>query len=265
MYYLLLLSRKYRFVTCKNCHTEFEGNFCNNCGQKAEVSRINLQYLLNEVNQNFLQLDRGFFYTVWKLLSQPGEQIKGYLDGQRKSITKPLTFVLITSTIYVIFTQISGSQTLLGDILGGVSTSINESEDGKGSITNEIVIWLSYNYLYATLALLPMYSLASFYAFRYAKKNYFEHIIINLYITGLQTLIFSFYSLALSHFEKEVYALTMIPISLSFFYNGWVFYLIFNDIGIVSRLLRILWMYVLYCLLLMLLMLISGLLEALLS
>lgn len=34
-------------MICKNCEQQFQGSFCNNCGQKSNVKRINFAYLLH--------------------------------------------------------------------------------------------------------------------------------------------------------------------------------------------------------------------------
>ena len=50
--------------TCKNCEQDLQGNFCQNCGQKSTVQKINYNYLINEVSESvffsgieFLPLD----------------------------------------------------------------------------------------------------------------------------------------------------------------------------------------------------------------
>jgi hypothetical protein len=73
------------------------------------------------------------------------------------------------------------------------------------------------------------------------------------------------YSLLLIRFEEEFYYLPLIPITIAFLYNGWVFFSIFDGIFKISRIVRIVWMYILYFLLLLSLLMIAGVVEVLAS
>lgn len=48
-------------MLCKNCGNEFEGHFCNNCGQKATVKRLTYKSLADNLMHGFLHVDKGFF------------------------------------------------------------------------------------------------------------------------------------------------------------------------------------------------------------
>ena len=43
---------------CKNCGTEFNGNFCSNCGQPAKLKRIDAHYIKHEI-EHVLHYDKG--------------------------------------------------------------------------------------------------------------------------------------------------------------------------------------------------------------
>jgi len=51
---------------CKNCHANFEGLYCPQCGQKI-FNRFDFRYVIEEL-QNLLELDRGIFNNFKKLL-----------------------------------------------------------------------------------------------------------------------------------------------------------------------------------------------------
>ena len=88
-------------MVCKNCENEFNGNFCNNCGQKSNTRKINYNYLIEEISNNVFQVHRGIFFTVKELSYRPGHSIREFLNGKRKQHFKPVGFVLITSALYV--------------------------------------------------------------------------------------------------------------------------------------------------------------------
>ncbi len=163
-------------MICKNCGHKFEGNFCSNCGQDSEVDKINAKYIIKEILHSIFELDKGFFYTVKELFRRPGHSIRDYLQGKRKNHYKPILFVIITATIYLLSTLITGEKTFLGDFLYGAISGFNDKEFKP--VSNALT-WGANNYTYITLILMPFFSFASFVSFRKAGYNYFEHLIIN--------------------------------------------------------------------------------------
>jgi hypothetical protein len=91
-------------VRCLNCNTEFQGNFCFHCGQKASVTRLTWKSLLDEFLHFFTHAEHSFIYTSKQLVVAPGVIVKAFLDGQRKKVHKPVTFLLIWLAILKIFT-----------------------------------------------------------------------------------------------------------------------------------------------------------------
>ena len=55
---------------CKNCDNQFEGNYCNECGQEAEVQKINLRFIWYDLQQGLLNFDSGVLYTIKELFTQ---------------------------------------------------------------------------------------------------------------------------------------------------------------------------------------------------
>ncbi|SNR17667.1 DUF3667 domain-containing protein [Tenacibaculum jejuense] len=175
-------------MNCKNCNAEVIGNFCSNCGQKTNVDTIDFKYLLSEINNSIFQVDHGFFYTIKQLAIAPGHSVKDFIDGKRKKYFKPITFVLILSTIYGLIAGISGEKTMLADFVSGWSNYENSEFDSHDKIF--VFQWLIKNYAYAMLLLLPVFSLGSYLSFRKYKYNYFEHLVLNSFITGQQAIIY---------------------------------------------------------------------------
>jgi len=50
--------------------------------------------------------------------------------------------------------------------------------------------WLIHNYSYTALLLIPVFSYASFLAFKKSNFNYLEHLVLNTFLFGQITLIF---------------------------------------------------------------------------
>jgi len=181
-------------MKCKNCEHSVTGNFCFNCGQKTTVQRINFEYLVNEFSDSVLQINRGLLFTIKELFTNPGHSIRQYLEGKRKPHVKPLAYILLLSTIYVLVSQFFDESTVLGGNLRGFMKGFAESTDqadGEPTIGRQFITWLSNNYAIASLLFLPLFSFVSYSVFKRFEYNYWEHIVLNAFITGQQTLIYT--------------------------------------------------------------------------
>ena len=209
-------------MICKNCGQNFNGNFCNNCGQNANVGKIDIKYLLQEIPNSIFQVNRGIFFTIIELFTRPGNSIREFLDGKRKKHFKPLAFVFLISTLYVLTAYLTDKYTFLGDGISGIADSLNNKET-EYSITVKILNWFAQNHAYATLLILPFFSLASYLTFIKSKYNYFEHLILNFYITGQQMVIYLMLTILFFVFKIEGYFIDIIPFTIGILYLFWVF------------------------------------------
>jgi len=77
--------------------------------------------------------------------------------------------------------------------------------------------FVSTNYAYVILILLPFYALASRIAFRKLGYNYLEHFVINAYVVGQQAIIYSaFMLLLLLPISEDVAAQIILISSISY-------------------------------------------------
>jgi hypothetical protein len=87
---------------CLNCGAELHGAYCRQCGQKANVERITLRYVLQEVFRFFTHIESGFLYTSIQMLRAPGITTKNFIEGKRKSYQTPVSYFLIWITVYML-------------------------------------------------------------------------------------------------------------------------------------------------------------------
>lgn len=89
-------------ITCLNCGKLFEGNFCPDCGQKAEVERLTPAVLLKEALHFFFHFEKGFLFTAWNFIVRPGKASIDFLNGKRKQFQKPVSYILILTGLYIL-------------------------------------------------------------------------------------------------------------------------------------------------------------------
>ena len=212
-------------MKCKNCGHIFEGHFCSDCGQKSNVGKINFNYLINELTTNVFQVNRGILYTIKELFTRPGHSIREFIEGKRKYHFKPLAFVLLAATIYVLVMHIIEQETNLGQGLSGMTRGLKSATDDKidFSYTLNILEWMTKNYAYSTLILIPFFSFSTYLAFKSTKYNYFEHLILNFFVTGQQLVIYIIFALLYFLLNIENKYASIIPFALTILFQFWTF------------------------------------------
>ncbi len=113
---------------CLNCGTEFEGDFCPECGQSAETGRFTLKFIFGNLLAAILGRDGGVTYTLKNLFSRPGKMIVEILDGKRRKYVSPFPMLFLALTVYILIFTLTGSK-------GGLSSelSLNLSNDAAAN------------------------------------------------------------------------------------------------------------------------------------
>lgn len=91
-------------LTCKSCGHLFEGNFCNQCGEKViRKEDRKLRYFLGELFNALTFADNKLFRTLKLMLLKPGQLSGNYVEGKRKAFMKPLGIFFLGNLIYFLF------------------------------------------------------------------------------------------------------------------------------------------------------------------
>jgi len=221
-------------MICKNCASKTSSNFCADCGQRTSVDKINFRYFQDAISNNILQINKGLFFTVKELFTRPGYSIKEYIEGKRKLHFNPLSYVLVFSTIYFLFSKFIGNATIINDFMEGFYGADGIGLEGERETS--IITMLMDNYAYTTLLLIPLYALSSYIIFRKEGYNYFEHLVLNCFITGHQAI---FYSLAALIPVGNVHEIGVaIAVLCSVIFTFCVFWQLFKQKGILGVIIR---------------------------
>jgi Protein of unknown function (DUF3667). len=89
---------------CKNCSEEIALNFCPNCGQK-KAKRIDRNYIKDEIQYTVLHMNKGFFYSIKKILKAPGKTAREFVEGNRVNHYKPILLVFVVAGISAFLTN----------------------------------------------------------------------------------------------------------------------------------------------------------------
>jgi hypothetical protein len=81
--------------TCANCGTQFNGNYCHECGQKKfDRNDFTIKEFSRELMDEIFDLDSKLFSTIQLLVFRPGHLTLDYLEGKQKSYIGPVKLYL---------------------------------------------------------------------------------------------------------------------------------------------------------------------------
>lgn len=95
---------------CLNCGTEFEGNFCPECGQSADSGRFTMKFIFENLIAAFTSKDGGIWFTLKNMFTRPGAMVVDILNGKRKSYFSPFPMLFFVLTVYILLFSITGSR-----------------------------------------------------------------------------------------------------------------------------------------------------------
>ncbi|MBX2934020.1 MAG: DUF3667 domain-containing protein [Ferruginibacter sp.] len=167
--------------TCHNCSALITGNFCINCGQK-KYKRIDKKYIWDELQYTLFHTNKGFLYSIKKILKNPGKTAMEFINGNRVNHYKPILLVFILSGIA---TFISYKLLKLKEVMNDYYTQKNINSSQMGDFMNFLANYTSI----IILLLIPLFALSTWIAFKKWGHNYYEHLVINAYIQSFYTLI----------------------------------------------------------------------------
>lgn len=177
-------------IKCKNCNTEITDNYCSNCGQAANLKRIDGHYVLHEI-RHILHFEKGFLYTLKSLVTNPGENIRHFFTESRARLVKPIIFIIVCSLIYTIIMGLFHFDLTVGKV---TIISISGTLPGTpGKLLNWIQNHLGYANIYFGIFIAFWLRLL----FRKHEYNVFEILILMCYILGISMLIHSITTLIL--------------------------------------------------------------------
>ena len=226
---------------CLNCGTEFEGNFCPECGQSADTGRFTMRFIFENLLAAFLSKDGGIWFTLKNLFTRPGAMVVEILNGKRRRYFSPFSMLICSLTLYVIILSLSGShqeyREFENKIQKAEETYVIESENTINDRDTEINVTTKktlskilgkavsfYNNHYTLLYMLtlPLFVTAARKCYgkanrkRYNRAEYVVAIVYALVIVVLYRCIVSLVYLASADFSSKMGAWMPLVIATAF-------------------------------------------------
>ncbi|MCL3780388.1 DUF3667 domain-containing protein [Prolixibacteraceae bacterium JC049] len=100
---------------CKNCETEFKGNFCPNCGQSILEMDRPFSFIIYDFMGNMFAFDSRFFRSLYTLMFRPGRLTRDFVEGKRQRYMSPLKLYVFVSFVFFLLMSI-GTKRLVSDL-----------------------------------------------------------------------------------------------------------------------------------------------------
>jgi len=196
---------------CRSCGGPVTGRYCPACGENMETKRLTVKGLLHEAFHFFTHFDKGFPYTLKKLIIAPGTMQKEYVNGFRSKYQKPFSMFFICATLAAL---------ALYWINISLVKYFDAGDAGEAEFFHQYWVILQ-------VIMMPLYTLITYLFFRESKMNYAEILVFQLYLfsflflvlTLIHLLKFISPHLQTRYIELPVIILYTVITNFNFFYN----------------------------------------------
>lgn len=170
-------------MICITCETAHQENFCPNCGERAGVPKITFKSMFAETFSTVTNMDKGFLLNLKYLSLNPRQLVTNYLQGKRKGIFNPISFLILAVTIYLIVDS-------LIDVPNINSTKEIKSSDKSSALRDASLEAGRFVHAYIKYFwILTIFWLGVATKLMFGKYNFAEHLTINSFIIGYATLL----------------------------------------------------------------------------
>jgi len=171
-------------MECKNCGNQFEGKYCNQCGQRV-AERLTIKSLWSLAGEDLFGVDRGLVHTTCQLWLNPGKTALDYINGVRKQYYSPLKYLIFWTALLFIITRLTEHQQADLSILEIFrKNTVPFSEE---SLSDYMEIYSEFIGAHTDLFFLgtvPFFSLMSYIIYRKSQLFMTELSVPYLYLSG---------------------------------------------------------------------------------
>ena len=153
---------------CRDCGTLLQGEFCHRCGQRRREPIGPLREVAREALDAFLDLDRRLYASLKALLLQPARLSREYVAGHRTRWVGPFRLYLITSVVYFVVREWSGTQSFL------IADIQSDAEGFAGALGT----WLPR----IMFVVVPLFAGLIALIFRRVRRHYVEHLVFAVHL-----------------------------------------------------------------------------------
>lgn len=164
---------------CLNCGQTVVGKYCSHCGQRTDISRITLQSLVHDLPGIVLNLEKGLWYTLIRLTTEPGLAIREYLAGKRVRFQHPLAYLMFWATV-------------CSFVMWLFPVDVIDETRNMGDIAQRMQQISTEFFSVVSIGMIPGYAACNWLFFRKAGYNLGEHLVFITYISAQIIILMTF-------------------------------------------------------------------------
>lgn len=190
------------------------------------VERISVQSLWKALMAS-LNLEKGYFFTLKELLIRPGKALRAFLfTEERLKYVKPLSFLLLSLAISIFF-AFKALEWHGGLDLNNLNNNqgVDLSPELQAALSKLMEVIFKYQNLFEILKV-PFISFFTFKFFERAQFNFAEHLVVNAYALGVQSILSIFIILIVLNLNP---GFSFILVPLIFIYYVFVHVKVFQE------------------------------------
>jgi hypothetical protein len=228
---------------CRNCAQEITLNFCANCGQK-KFRRVDAKYLKEELQYTLLHTNKGFFYTVKRLMQNPGRTVREFLEGNRVNHYKPILLLFVLMGIYVfLMFSLFDLDAVYGEYMR--QTMPKNATNGQleaARMSSQIMVWGTKHQTLIMMCLIPVVSGFTWFFFRKWGHNFYEHVIINAFLNAAVLVLTVLFLIPIQYFlRNQPLLFGVLPAALSALLTMTVFVWMYKGLYPEKPVAKIIW------------------------
>ncbi|WP_179337140.1 DUF3667 domain-containing protein [Winogradskyella ludwigii] len=202
-------------MICISCNTEYNSNFCPNCGEKSGIKKLTFNSIIENAFSTITNMDKGFLYNFKMLFVNPKKISIDYILGKRKGVLNPISFLIISISIYLILEIVFKLPKEQIDNVDRSTLSKKGYDIGQAG-GKFIFEYFKYFWIFSILLL------ANATKIIYRKYSYIEHVAISSFIIGQATLlgIIGFLIFRIPLIFNPILYLAMFILTYLIFYQG---------------------------------------------
>lgn len=188
---------------CYNCKAKVTNAYCSQCGQRTSVHKVSFKETVEDFVDSVFSIRAPLWITIKHLIINPGRLLGEYLDGQRKTYYKPVSFFILTTLIYLIIRSAIDFQPFEN------STIVVEDTNAELPVLSLARDFMLINI--NKLLFIFVFSLALFSKlFFYKKYSLAEFLAISFYLVGMYTIITTFNMFFIKYLNPNMQTLAAI-------------------------------------------------------
>lgn len=182
---------------CLNCGTEFEGNFCPECGQNADTGRFTMKLIAENLTSAILGRDGGVWFTLKNLVTRSSSMIVDILNGKRKRYFSPFPMLFFCLALYIVILSFTNEHAFKESFYDSQIEfkGLDDSEQSQTEVYklfSQTLDFLNNHYTLSYIMTLPLWLLGArlCYGKNNRKRYYWAEYIITIVYASVIVVLF---------------------------------------------------------------------------